>query len=85
MRPADRLHGRIPLFINPRGRVAGERWLGNPLRDRGNLYARHVLGVHVPMHQGAKQSTAADAIRRGVSLEQIQAALCHADAPSIEV
>jgi hypothetical protein len=37
------------------------------------------------MYEGTKHSTAADAIRRGVSLEQIQAALRHADPASTRV
>ena len=81
----DRLHGRIPLFINPTGRVAGKRWLGDALRTRWNRCARQALGVHVPMYEGTKHSTATDAIRRGVSLEQIQAALRHADGASTRV
>ena len=85
VQPSDRLQGQIPLFINPTGRVAARRWLGNALRTRWNLYARQVLGVHVPMYEGTKHSTATDAIRRGVSLEQIQAALRHADAASTRV
>jgi hypothetical protein len=52
------------------------------LRARWNYYAHRVLGVHVPMYEGTRHSTATDAIRRGVSLDQIQAALRDADAAS---
>jgi hypothetical protein len=44
-----------------------------------------VLGVHVPMNGGTKHSTATDGIRRGLSLEQIQAALRDADPASMRV
>ena len=37
------------------------------------------------MYEGTKHSTATDAIRRGVPLEQIQAALRHADEASTRV
>jgi site-specific recombinase XerD len=44
-----------------------------------------VLGVQVPTYAGTKHSTATDAIRRGLSLEQIHAALRHADPAATRV
>lgn len=41
--------------------------------------------MHVPMNGGTKHSTATDGIRRGLSLEQIQAALRDADPASMRV
>jgi integrase len=53
-------------------------------RPCGSWCAVRLRARSVP-YEGTKHSTATDAIRRGVSLEQIQAALRHADSASTRV
>ena len=77
----DRVKGEIPLFVNPLGRIAAKRWLGNALREEWNRAAQRV-GLKVRMYEGTKHSTATDALRRGVSLDTIQSALRHRDPAS---
>jgi len=83
VRPEERLRGEIPLFVNPIGRTADRRWLGDALREVWNRAWTRV-GVKVRMYEGTKHATATDAIRRGVSERSIQAALRHADRRSTE-
>ena len=83
--PTDELQGDIPLFINPLGRVAAKRWLGNALRAQWNRACKEVLGARVGMYEGTKHSTATDARRRGVPLDRIQEALRHRDASSTKL
>jgi len=73
----DRLQG-LALFRNPLSRQPGKRWTVDALEDTWNRACK-AIGVSCPLYSGTKHSSATAALRRGVALDQIQAALRHAD------
>jgi integrase len=77
---ADRIKGG-PLFRNPRAIRKEKRWTVDSL-EKAWKRACGVVGVECPLYRGTKHSSATAALRRGVPLEQIQAALRHADVSS---
>ena len=73
----DRLEG-LALFRNPLSRQPGGRWTLDAMEDSWNRACR-AIGVRCGLYTGTKHSSATAALRRGVPLDQIQAALRHAD------
>lgn len=67
-----------PLFRNPRGIRRDKRWTLDTL-EKTWASACATIGVECPLYRGTKHSSATAALRRGVGLDQIQAALRHAD------
>jgi integrase len=75
--PEQRIDGG-PLFRNPRGIRRDKRWTLDTLETTWNR-ACATVGVRCSLYRGTKHSSATAARRRGVPLDQIQAALRHAD------
>jgi integrase len=84
VRPELRLK-RAALFLNPLARTAHRRWSIDTLENVWNAAERRAGVRHVGLYAGTKHTSATEALRRGASLEQIKAALRHADVRSTEL
>jgi integrase len=81
--PAGRLVG-APLFQNRYSRQPGKRWTVDALEKTWATAIRGAGVSYVGLYEGTKHSSATAARRRGIGLDQIQAALRHADIRSTE-
>ena len=83
LKPAARLQGTGPLFVNPRGRKADGRW-GHDALAHVWAAACEAAGVEVSLYEGTKHATATDLLRRGEDLDLVRKFLGHKDRKSTD-